>query len=71
MNNLNMSMSGFESSLEYVVSNGLSAKSAYHKIRVMLKDNSIKTFREFADIDYVVVKSMKQWMDGYNIFELL
>ena len=65
MNNLNMSMSGFNSTLEYVVSNWL----IFNKIRLWLKDNNIKTFREFADIDHRVVESMGYY--SYKVFELL
>ena len=65
MDNLKTSMSGFHSSLEYVVSNWL----IFNKIRLWLEDNNINTFGEFVDINHGVVTSMGYY--SYKVFELL
>ena len=58
-------MSGFDGSLEYVVSNWL----VFNKIRLWVEDNNIKTFGEFVDIDHGDVKSMGYYR--YKVFQLL
>ena len=72
MNNLNMSVHGLDVCLECAITNWFFASSsAYNKIRLLLKDNSIKTFREFVDVDCKIVKSMRRQIDGSHIFEVL
>ena len=49
----------FDVGLECVVTNWMSGEAAYNPIRLMLQDNDIKTFSEFANINENIVKSMK------------
>ena len=60
----------FNVGLECVVTNWLSRETAYNPIRIMLQDNSIKTFSEFTNMDKNIVKLMRQ-NNAYKIFELL
>jgi len=54
----------FDVGLEYVVTNWLYDEAADNIVRLMLQDNSIKTFREFVDMDRNIINT-------YRICQLL
>ena len=66
-------MTIFDVGLKSVVTNWLYGEATDNTVRLMLQDNSIKTFCEFVVMDQNIIKLMRsmKWEDTYRICQLL